>query len=135
MDRYDPAALTQWTAEVLEAAGISQAHAGITAPLLIRTSLRGIDAHGVSRIPVYLQRIAAGEIPSNDPKAQWRDGALRVDGAGALGQVATAFALDQVIQATGKVAVAACWMRPPCWGTCARWPATRASASRWWSRS
>lgn len=108
MDRYDPAALTQWTAEVLEAAGISQAHAGITAPLLIRTSLRGIDAHGVSRIPVYLQRIAAGEITSNEPKAQWREGALRVDGAGALGQVAAAFALDQVIQATGKVAVAAC---------------------------
>jgi LDH2 family malate/lactate/ureidoglycolate dehydrogenase len=108
MERYDHTALTQWTADVLQAAGISEPHAAVAAPLLVRTSLRGIEAHGISRIPIYLQRIAAGEITSNDPQADWRDGALHVDGGGALGQVAATFAVDQVVQVTEKVATAAC---------------------------
>ncbi len=108
MDRYEHTALPRWTGDILQAAGISQPHASVAAPLLVRTSLRGVEAHGVSRIPVYLQRIAAGEITSDDPQSEWRDGALHVDGRGALGQVAATFAVDQVVQATEKVATAAC---------------------------
>lgn len=108
MDRYDSAAVSQWTAEVLQAAGISAPHAAVAAELLTRTSLRGVDAHGISRVPIYLQRIAAGEITSNDPAAEWRDGTLHVDGLDALGQVAAAFAVDQLVAATEKIASATC---------------------------
>ena len=106
MDRYDSAALTQWAAEVLAAAGISPEHAAIAAELLVRTSLRGIDSHGISRIPIYLQRIAAGEIKSNEPQAEWREGALHVDGQGSLGQVVATIAIDQAVKATEKAASA-----------------------------
>jgi LDH2 family malate/lactate/ureidoglycolate dehydrogenase len=106
MHRYDSAAVTQWTAEVLQAAGIAASHSAIAAEILTRTTLRGIDSHGVSRIPIYLQRIGAGEITSSDPVAEWREGALRVDARGALGQVAASFAIDQAVQATEKVACA-----------------------------
>lgn len=106
MERYECAAVTQWASEVLQAAGISAAHAALAAELLARTSLRGIDSHGISRIPIYLQRIAAGEITSKDPSARWRDGALRVNGEGALGQVVATFAVDQAVKATEKAAVA-----------------------------
>lgn len=98
--------MTQWTAGVLHASGISEAHAALTADVLVRTSLRGIDAHGISRIPIYLQRIAAGEIKSNEPQAEWRDGALHVDGQGSLGQVVATFAVEQAVKATEKVASA-----------------------------
>lgn len=106
MHRYESDAVMQWTAEVLQAAGIAAGHAGVTAEILTRTTLRGIDSHGVSRIPIYLQRIAAGEITSNDPAAEMRDGALHVDGNGALGQVVATFAVDQGVRATEKVACA-----------------------------
>ena len=106
MYRYESAAVSQWTAEVLQAAGISPAHAAMAAEILTRTTLRGIDSHGVSRIPIYLQRIAAGEITSKDPTAESRDGALHVDGNGALGQVVATFAVDQMVKATEKVACA-----------------------------
>lgn len=107
MHRYDCAEVTQWTAEVLQAAGISSSHAAPAGEILTRTTLRGVDSHGVSRIPTYLQRIAAGEITSNDPAAEWREGALHVDGRGALGQVVATFAVDQAVKATEKVACAA----------------------------
>ena len=107
MHRYESADVSQWTAEVLQAAGISAPHSALAAELLTRTTLRGIDSHGVSRIPIYLQRIAAGEITSNDPTGEWREGALQVDGHGALGQVVAAFAIDQAVKATEKVACAA----------------------------
>ena len=106
MHRYESDAVTQWTAEVLQAAGIAQAHSALAAELLVRTTLRGIDSHGISRIPIYLQRIAAGEITSEDPAAEWRDGALHVDGKGALGQVVATYAIDQAVKATEKVACA-----------------------------
>ena len=106
MHRFDSADVTQWTAEVLQAAGIVPAHSAIAAEILTRTTLRGIDSHGVSRIPIYLQRIAAGEITSNDPVPEWREGALHVDGQGALGQVVATVAIDQAVQATEKVAFA-----------------------------
>jgi len=108
VNRYSSASLTQWVAVVLEAGGISAPHASVASGVLVRTSLRGVDAHGVSRIPLYMQRIAAGEITSNDPQAEWRDGALHVKGEGALGQVVATFAVDQCVQATEKVACAPC---------------------------
>ena len=111
MQRFDSTELTQWTAEVLQAAGIAPAHAALAGDLLARTTLRGIDSHGVSRIPIYLQRIAAGEITSNDPQAEWKEGALHVDGAGALGQVVASFAVDQLIKSTEKVACSPCVIR------------------------
>lgn len=106
MERYESGAITQWASGVLQASGISASHAALAAELLVRTSLRGIDSHGISRIPIYLQRIAAGEIKSNDPQAEWRDGALHVDGQGSLGQVVATFAVDQAVKATEKVASA-----------------------------
>jgi LDH2 family malate/lactate/ureidoglycolate dehydrogenase len=107
MHRYESDAVTQWTARVLQAAGIAPPHSALAAEILTRTTLRGIDSHGVSRIPIYLQRIAAGEITSNDPAAEWREGALHVDGGGALGQVVASFAVDQMAKATEKVACSA----------------------------
>jgi LDH2 family malate/lactate/ureidoglycolate dehydrogenase len=104
--RFDPSALSQWTAGVLQVSGIPSSQASVAAAVLCRTSLRGIDTHGVSRIPAYVQKIIAGEISGRDPEATWREGVLHVDGRAALGQVVASVAMEAVIRATAGRAAA-----------------------------
>jgi len=59
--------LKRFIGDALVATGASESDAGIVAEGLVWANLRGIDGHGVSRLPRYLKLIARGEI---DPKAQ-----------------------------------------------------------------
>lgn len=53
--------------QLLEKLGLSSEDASITAHILVETDLRGIDTHGVAKLPQYSQIIAAHGI---DPKAK-----------------------------------------------------------------
>lgn len=94
--------------ELLLTCGIPQEQAALAAQILGRTSLRGVDTHGVSRIPSYVQKILSGEITGRVPQTQWRGGALQVDGGGALGQVVASHAVDAAVRVTEKQAAAPC---------------------------
>jgi len=59
--------LARFIRAVLATTGASDKDAGIVADGLVWANLRGGDGHGVSRLPIYLDIIADGEI---DPKAQ-----------------------------------------------------------------
>lgn len=52
---------------ILPAYGVSPDHASIVAKCLVAADLRGIDTHGINRIPSYLARIRQGVL---DPHAQ-----------------------------------------------------------------
>ncbi len=54
--------LRRWTASVFAAAGARAEDAQATADVLVRTSLRGIDTHGVARILIYLEKVRSGEV-------------------------------------------------------------------------
>lgn len=56
------AALRQFTQNVFVHAGMSPAHAGIVADVLVWADLRGVDSHGVMRIPQYLGLIDRGDL-------------------------------------------------------------------------
>jgi ureidoglycolate dehydrogenase (NAD+) len=62
-------ALLGFIRDVLVARGASAKDATTVAQGLVWANLRGVDGHGVSRLPRYLKYIAGGEI---DPKAQPR---------------------------------------------------------------
>ncbi|MET7851149.1 Ldh family oxidoreductase [Streptomyces avermitilis] len=47
--------------ELFEKAGTGAAHARTIADVLIWANLRGVDSHGVSRVPRYLELLASGE--------------------------------------------------------------------------
>ena len=52
--------LRSFAASLFERAGLSGAHAGTVAGVLVWADLRGVGTHGVSRIPRYLEFIASG---------------------------------------------------------------------------
>jgi len=56
----DPKKLHDFTTEIFHKSGVSIQNADIQAELLIWANLRGIDSHGVQRIPIYLEWIKTG---------------------------------------------------------------------------
>ena len=57
----------EYTKRVLQANGVSSEHCSIIASALVAADLRGVDTHGINRIPSYVERIRQGVL---DPKAQ-----------------------------------------------------------------
>jgi ureidoglycolate dehydrogenase (NAD+) len=70
------------------------------AETLVWTSLRGVDSHGVARVPVYAERLRSGVLNGRPrPSVVRREGAIAVvDGDSGPGQVAAVFATDLSIE-------------------------------------
>lgn len=78
-----------WAARVLQRLGYSAADADYLADTLVEANLRGVDSHGLIRLPIYGRRIEAGLVdPSARPVVTRDRGLVRIDAAGAPGQLA-----------------------------------------------
>ena len=80
-------------------AGLPEADAAIAARCLVRADLRGVDTHGMVRLPGYLDRIAKGLVdpaPRLDFEAV-APNAARLDGKNGLGFVVATRAVDHGI--------------------------------------
>jgi LDH2 family malate/lactate/ureidoglycolate dehydrogenase len=55
-------ALTRFTQQVFERVGMSAADATTVAEVLVWANLRGVDSHGVTRVPRYVEWIEAGVV-------------------------------------------------------------------------
>jgi LDH2 family malate/lactate/ureidoglycolate dehydrogenase len=97
------APLAAWSRALLEAAGLPADHAEIVTDTLLDASLRGVDSHGVARLPVYLERLRGGLIdPRGRPRVERESGAVAVvDGENAPGQVVALLATDAAIRLAG----------------------------------
>jgi ureidoglycolate dehydrogenase (NAD+) len=62
-----PDKLSEFAAAIFRAHGMSAGDAGTVAEVLVWANLRGVDSHGVTRIPSYLNFIRKGDL---DPRAQ-----------------------------------------------------------------
>lgn len=65
--RVNPEDARAFVEAVLLANGVSGPNAAITARGLVQADLRGVDSHGINRLPSYVARIRAGVL---DPKAE-----------------------------------------------------------------
>lgn len=60
-------AAEEFVVALLEASGVSRRNAEIVARGLVQADLRGVESHGINRIPSYLSRIRNGVL---DPRAE-----------------------------------------------------------------
>jgi ureidoglycolate dehydrogenase (NAD+) len=111
--RVAAGALQDLARDILEAAGTSREDAALWAETLVWANLRGVDSHGVLRIPRYLEWIASGEIrPKPKMKLLKAAGAIALlDADRAPGPVAMARAMDEAIAAAQRVHVGWCVAR------------------------
>lgn len=71
MTRYfSYSSIFRFTEEVFRIAGFSTIDAELSARLLTRADLRGIDSHGVARLSGYVRLIKAGRL-NPDPQFKW----------------------------------------------------------------
>jgi len=96
----DSAALMAHTAEIFQRFGLQPDAAALVADNLVHADLRGHGAHGVTRIPIYTERLACGVVNKSPKIVIERDTATvaRVDGDNGMGAVAGDAAMKEAIR-------------------------------------
>jgi len=106
-------ALQAFTREVFARAGMADEDAKIVAEVLVWANLRGIDSHGVLRIPWYLELLDTGVMnPNPDVKVLKETPAvLFIDADRASGPVVTVSVMRRVIEKAKQVGIGWCLIR------------------------
>jgi len=91
--------LYRFTRDALVKVGVPEGYAAIVADQLVTANLRGVDSHGVIRLPYYVKGIVSGEI---NPKPQIRvvsegPSYALIDGDNGIGQVVALKSTDIAI--------------------------------------
>jgi LDH2 family malate/lactate/ureidoglycolate dehydrogenase len=105
--------LKELTACVLETLGASGETSNLVAELLIEANLRGVDSHGIMRIPEYIKYVNLGElIPPNGPRLV-RDTITTaiIDGQKGFGQLSGMMAMKIALKKakTSGVGIVSCY--------------------------
>lgn len=105
--------LKRFSVRVFEKLGIPPKDAEITAEILVAADLRGIDSHGVARLPIYAKRLKLGLINKNPDIKVVRDrpGVAVVDGDNGLGQVVSHKAMSLCLEKAREHGIAAVGVR------------------------
>ena len=111
--RVRAAALESFVAEIFTAAGAPAADAATVAEVLVWANLRGIDSHGVLRVPGYVGRIGSGEFNPRPDIAIVADlpAAAVIDADRAFGPVGMSRGMDTAIAKARNAGVGACVVR------------------------
>jgi ureidoglycolate dehydrogenase (NAD+) len=91
--------LAMFSAACLEKLGLERADARLVAETLVAANLRGVDSHGVLRLPHYATRLRNGSVRARPAIAVKRTGAstATVDGDAGMGQLVAARAMQEAI--------------------------------------
>ena len=102
--RIESARLAQFVSELLEAASVPRPLASEWAASLIWANLRGVDSHGVLRVPRYLDLLKKKTInPDPNIRVERRAGAIVVlEADRAPGAIAMARAMAEAIACAGR---------------------------------
>ena len=92
-------ALSHWVQAIFCQLGVLPEHAKMAAHTMVRTEMRGISTHGVTRLASYLEKINSGEVnPRPDIRVHHLPGVCTIEADGALGQVAASIGIEESVQ-------------------------------------
>jgi ureidoglycolate dehydrogenase (NAD+) len=101
--------LVRFTADCLEKLGLEAADARLVAETLVAANLRGVDSHGVVRLPHYARRLRNGSVKArpNITARRTSASAAVVDGDAGMGQLVAARAMQEAISLAQQSGVGA----------------------------
>ena len=99
--------LQDFTQKVFEKAGLPPQDAAVEAEVLVWANLRGVDSHGVLRIPWYLRSTEAGDMNPrpNIQTLKETPAVLYLDADRAYGPVVTVLAMQKAIEKARQVGI------------------------------
>lgn len=111
--RYHADDLTALAAAVFRAEALPSADAAIVAESLVSANLRGVDTHGVARIPAYVERfrtrlVEAAPAIAVEGRMPW---AVCVDGGNGMGAVVAHRAMAEAIARAERLGIGAATAR------------------------
>lgn len=113
MDNVKVEQLRDFSFKAFRALGIPEKDAQVTSEILVAADIRGIDSHGVARLPIYAKRLQLGLINKqpNVKVVRERAGAAIVDGDNGLGQVVAHQAMTLCLEKAKQNGVGAVGVR------------------------
>jgi ureidoglycolate dehydrogenase (NAD+) len=101
--------LVSFTAACLEKLGLAAADARFVAETLVAANLRGVDSHGVVRLPHYATRLRNGTVKArpNITARRTAPSSAVVEGDAGMGQLVAARAMKEAIQLSKETGVGA----------------------------
>lgn len=104
---FSPEAIGKFSRDVFEASGLSPEDAATVTDVLIHADLRGHASHGLTRIPIYAQRLKAGVVKARPEIRIDRTAPafLSVDGDNGPGPVVSERALQAVLETVQETGV------------------------------
>lgn len=99
--------LTAFATAVFASTGMRPGDAALIAGDLVKANLRGIDSHGISRIPMYMERLRRGLVnPRPEVKVTRVAGAVaQVDGDNGMGFIASDVAMNTACDIAGEMGI------------------------------
>jgi LDH2 family malate/lactate/ureidoglycolate dehydrogenase len=103
----EPSALRAFTATVFERLGLPLDQAATVADCLVQANLRGLDSHGVARIPIYAKRLRLGLVNPRPTLAITRvaPSAAHLDGDDGMGMVTGSRAMENAVMLARETGV------------------------------
>src|SRR5512147_2419788 len=88
-------------------AGVPSSEAGIVADLLVRSDLRGVETHGVTRLPIYIQRLQKGYVrkEARITVVKEKGPTAFLDAHGSMGHIAAYRGMEKAIAKTGEFGI------------------------------
>lgn len=113
MDLYSATDLKDYAVALLSGAGYSAAHADQAAEVLVWANARGVESHGLLRIPRYAEMVKQGTIsPTAQPTVVRRNGAVAtMEAKRAPGPSAMVAAMDCAIGLADEMGIGWCAAR------------------------